>query len=84
MLSMEVTTAARAHNCRQSNQHRIAKGMKRLTIKVDGDSHHYCLTCASSFLAKDLHRMQSLLAEVKQYATSASATLQIEAPHANR
>lgn len=65
IVSMEITTAGRAHNCRQSDRHRIEKGMKRLTIKSDGDAHHYCLACARSFLAKDLERMQVFLAEIE-------------------
>lgn len=64
IVSMEITTAGRAHNCRQSGRHRIEKGMKRLTVKSDGDSHHYCLACARAFFVKDLGRMQAILAEV--------------------
>jgi len=65
IVSMEITEAGRGHNCRQSSQHRIEKGMRRLTIKSDGDSHHYCLACAKSFLARDVERLRSLLAEVE-------------------
>jgi hypothetical protein len=63
ILSMEITAAGRAHNCRQSDNHRIEKGMKRLTIKSDGEEHHYCLACAKTFLAKDIDRLQALLTE---------------------
>lgn len=63
ILSMEITAAGRAHNCRQSDDHRIEKGMKRLTIKSDGDEHHYCLACAKTFLVKDIDRLQALLTE---------------------
>jgi hypothetical protein len=69
---MEITTAGRAHNCRQSDKHRIEKGMHRLTVKSDGDEHHYCLACAVSFLTKDAERLQSLLAEAKALASVAS------------
>ena len=61
---MEITTAARAHKCRQSERHRIEKDMKRLTIKSDGNAHHYCLACARGFFVKDLERMQAILAEI--------------------
>lgn len=64
IVSMEITTAARAHNCRQSERHRIERDMKRLTIKSDGNAHHYCLACAHSFFVRDLDRMQSILAEI--------------------
>ncbi len=68
IVSMEITAAGRAHNCRQSGSHRIEKGVKRLTIKSDGDEHHYCLDCAKSFLAKDIERLQALLAEAEAAA----------------
>ena len=64
LVSMEITVAGRAHNCRFNDNHRLEKGMSRLTIKDDGDEHHYCLACAHSFLTKDLKRLQSLLADV--------------------
>jgi hypothetical protein len=66
--SMEITTAGRGHNCRQSDTHRLEKGMPRLTIKSDGDEHHYCLACAIAFLTKDVERLQALLAETKARA----------------
>lgn len=62
---MELTAAGRAHNCRQSDKHRIEKGMRRLTVKSDGEDHHYCLACATTFLTKDIERLQSLLAETR-------------------
>ena len=47
IVSMEWTYAGRAHDCRNNNKdHRIEKGQRRLTIKCDGDEHHYCVACA--------------------------------------
>jgi hypothetical protein len=37
------------------------KGHRRLTIKSDGDEHHYCLACAKTFLAADIKPLQTLL-----------------------
>lgn len=68
IVSMEITTAGRAHNCRQSDKHRIEKGMHRLTVKSDGDEHHYCLACATGFLAKDVERLRMLLAQAQALA----------------
>lgn len=65
IVSMEITVAGRGHNCRQSDRHRIEKGMKRLTVNSDGDQHHYCLACARTFLAKDVERLQALRAEIE-------------------
>lgn len=71
IVSMEITTAGSSHNCRQSGAHRIVKAAKRLTIKSDGDSHHYCLDCAKGFLTKDIERLRTILAEVEGGAGTA-------------
>lgn len=65
IVSMEITVAGSSHNCRNNDSHRIAKGVKRLTINSDGDKHHYCLACAKGFLVKDAERLRSILAEVE-------------------
>ena len=77
IVSMEITVAGSSHNCRNNDDHRIAKGVKRLTIKSDGDLHHYCLACAKGFLVKDAERLRALLAEVER---SAPATLGTASP----
>jgi hypothetical protein len=61
ILSMEWTTAGRAHDCRYNKNHRIEKGQRRLTVMVDGDEHHYCVACAKRFLATDIQHLQRLL-----------------------
>jgi len=66
VVSMEVTTAGRAHDCRYNKNHRLEKGMSRLTIKDDGDQHHYCLPCAKTFLVHGVDRLRTLLAEVER------------------
>lgn len=68
IVSMQITTAGNSHNCRFNDNHRITKGTKRLTIKSDGDSHHYCLECAKGFLVKDIERLRAILAEVESIA----------------
>jgi hypothetical protein len=69
ILTMAVTTAGNSHNCRFDKSHRIKKGMKRLTMKVDGDPHHYCLSCGGRFLETGIERLQALLAEVNTLST---------------
>lgn len=66
IVSMEITDAGTSHNCRNNENHRIAKGDKRLTVKTDDGPRHYCLACARGFLAKDLDRLQVLLAETER------------------
>jgi hypothetical protein len=63
IVSMEWTEVARAHDCRNNKNHRLEKGQRRLTIKSDGDEHHYCVACAKTFLAADIRRLQALLAQ---------------------
>jgi hypothetical protein len=61
---MEITVAGNSHNCQANAGHRIVKGMKRLTIKSDGNKENYCLACAKSFMVRDVERLRSILAEV--------------------
>jgi hypothetical protein len=65
IVSMEFTIAGNSHNCRHNDGHRITKGTKRLTVKTDDGPHHYCLACATTFLARDLERLSALLAEAE-------------------
>lgn len=58
---MEWTHAGRAHDCRFNKNHRIEKGQRRLTIRSEGDEHHYCVVCAKGFLVADIKRLQDLL-----------------------
>lgn len=66
IISMEITVAGSSHNCRNNDGHRIPKGTKRLTIKSDGDRHHYCLSCAKGFLIKDTERLRALFNEIEK------------------
>jgi hypothetical protein len=61
IVSMEWTHAGRAHDCRYNKNHRLEKGQRRLTIKSDGDEHHYCVACAKTFLVADIKRMHAML-----------------------
>ena len=67
ILSMEVTTVARAHECRYNKKHALRMGDRRLTIFSDGEKHNYCLECARVFLENDIKRLQTLLAEVQSH-----------------
>jgi hypothetical protein len=64
LYTLGLTTVGRAHDCRFNAKHRLEKGARRLTIKVDGDEHNYCLACARSFVMRDIGRLQELLAEI--------------------
>ena len=73
LVRMEITTAARAHDCRYNDKHRIGKGDKRLTVKVDRNNHHYCLACAKLFFEDSYARLLALKHEVDKLASSAGA-----------
>lgn len=72
-VTMEITTAGSSHNCRFNRSHRINKGSKRLTIKSDGDSHHYCLECAKRFLVRDIEHLRAILADVESITGNAGS-----------
>lgn len=63
IVSMEITTVGRSHDCRYNKSHRLEKGDRRLTVRSNGDMHHYCFACAKVFLANGVERLQELLAE---------------------
>lgn len=65
IVSMEITTAGRGHDCRYNKKHRLEKGFKRLTVRSDGNDHHYCLGCAKIFLMNGVERLKELLLEVE-------------------
>jgi len=65
VLNLSVTTAAKGHNCRHNKSHRIGKGARRLTIKVERNQHHYCLTCAKIILEKGILKLQHIQTEVE-------------------
>ncbi len=70
IVSMTITTAGRTHGCRQNDAHKIAKGDSRLTIKSDGDEHHYCLGCAQKFLEADIMNLRRVLDEIEALRVS--------------
>lgn len=65
IVSMEIATVSRAHDCRHNKNHRLERGDRRLTVRLDGDEHHYCLACAKIFLARDIERLRAFLTEVE-------------------
>ena len=65
IVSMEIRTAGRAHDCRYNKNHHFAKGDRLLMVRSDGEEHHYCLVCARVFLLQGVERLRALLAEVE-------------------
>jgi len=73
IVSMEWTQAGRAHDCRNNKDHRVEKGQWRLTVRSDGNDHHYCVRCAKTFLAADIQRLQGLLEQAEREVISGVA-----------
>lgn len=78
IVSIALTQAGRAHDCRHNKNHRVEKGDQRLTIKSDGDEHHYCLRCARIFLIADIERLNALLKKLSAEDASVDATVDPE------
>jgi hypothetical protein len=66
LLSLSVTVAGRAHQCRFNETHRIVKGDRRLTIKADGEEHHYCLACGRKMIGLGLERLHDFEAAIAE------------------
>jgi hypothetical protein len=71
---MEWTHAGRAHDCRFNKKHRLQKGQRRLTVRAEGDEHHYCVACAKPFLAADIKRLQVLLEQADRQQSASGTT----------
>lgn len=60
LVAMAITEAGSSHNCRADDSHRIAKGVKRLTISEDRSKLNYCLPCAEKFVALGIQRLNEI------------------------
>lgn len=64
-LQMKIDVAQRGHTCQHNEKHVINKGDRRLKVKAGRSFEHYCVACATKFIAlameqlgvldKDLH-----------------------------
>jgi hypothetical protein len=62
--SIEMDEAQRAHNCQHNAGHRILKGERRLKLKVERTSEHFCRDCAIKFLKADVEKLEALIAQL--------------------
>jgi len=70
LVAMEFTMASGPHECGNNREHRLERGMARLTVREDKAEHHYCLECARSFLAQGVEQLQVLLAGANRLAAN--------------
>lgn len=62
---LSVDQAQRAHSCRQSDNHTIARGQFRLTVKDGRDVLRYCPECAVRFLEADLEEIRGVILQLQ-------------------
>jgi hypothetical protein len=55
---------------------KIVKDDSRLTIKSDGDDHHYCLSCAQKSLEADIVNPRRMLDEIEALRVSVSQSVE--------
>jgi hypothetical protein len=64
ILSMTVDEALRTHACQHNDKHMVAKGDRRLKIKVGRSHDHYCVDCSRMFIEQSIAKLQRLAAEL--------------------
>jgi hypothetical protein len=63
VIRVEVDHAVKAHNCQASKRHRLQRGDRRLKVRNGRSWDHYCVSCATNILARDLDKLRALLAQ---------------------
>lgn len=68
LLKLDVRLAGKACRCRHNKQHAIARGERRLVVKVPGPGspeHGYCSVCAKAMLDQAGDRLRALQADLE-------------------
>ena len=60
LMRVAIDEALRAHNCQANARHRIEMGDRRLKVRTGRSWDHYCVSCASKILGRDIHALQTL------------------------
>jgi hypothetical protein len=58
----EIDEVQNAHNCQASAAHRLVRGDKRLKVRNGRSWDHYCVSCATVILERDIAKLQALRA----------------------
>lgn len=67
--SVSAGTAKRKHSCKGNKAHVIVKNDRILIVKIDRDDFHYCLGCATKFIATARTKLTTLEDELFGMAT---------------
>ncbi len=65
VIRVEIDEALKAHNCQANARHRIEKGNRRLKVRNGRSWDHYCLSCATEILGRDITKLQALQNQVQ-------------------
>jgi len=61
---VEIDEVQKAHNCQASAAHRLVRGDKRLKVRNGRSWDHYCVSCATVILERDIAELQKLQAVI--------------------
>jgi hypothetical protein len=64
IIRVEIDEVQKAHNCQASAAHRLVRGDKRLKVRNGRSWDHYCVTCATVILERDIAELQTLRAAI--------------------
>jgi hypothetical protein len=55
-----IDEAKHAHNCQANANHRIERGDKRLKVRNGRSWDHYCVSCATLIIERDIAQLRAL------------------------
>ena len=64
IIRVEIDEVQKAHNCQASAAHRLVRGDKRLKVRNGRSWDHYCVSCATVILERDIAELQQLRAAI--------------------
>jgi hypothetical protein len=64
IIRAEIDEVQKAHNCQASAAHRLVMGDKRLKVRNGRSWDHYCVSCATVILERDIAELQALRAAI--------------------
>ena len=60
LIRVAIDEALKAHNCQANARHRIERGDHRLKVRNGRSWDHYCVSCASEILGRDIRELYTL------------------------
>jgi hypothetical protein len=60
IIRVEIDAVQKAHNCQANAAHHLVRGDKRLKVRNGRSWDHYCVSCATAILERDIAELQTL------------------------